>query len=109
MSYKVSSSRGFRRDVKPLAKKYNSLKHELASLFASLKETPTLGESLGRSCYKIRLGVASKGKGKRSGARVVTYVITDNEEVILLTIYDKKVKDDLLPNELDELLTDLAD
>jgi mRNA-degrading endonuclease RelE of RelBE toxin-antitoxin system len=109
MSYKVSSSKGFRREVKPLSKKYRSLKGELATLFDELAENPTLGESLGRSCYKIRLGIASKGKGKRGGARIVTYVIAENEEVILLTIYDKAIKEDLLPNELNELLGDLSD
>jgi mRNA-degrading endonuclease RelE of RelBE toxin-antitoxin system len=41
------------------------------------------------------------------GYRVITYVITENREVILLTIYDKQVKTDLKPNELDELLTEL--
>jgi hypothetical protein len=33
--------------------------------------------------------------------------VTENEEVILLTIYDKKVKADLEPNELDTLLDSL--
>ncbi len=30
-----------------------------------------------------------KGKGKSGGARVITYVVTNNAEVYLLTIYDK--------------------
>jgi len=33
-------------------------------------------------------------------------VITENEEVILLTIYDKKEKSNLSSNELEELLED---
>ena len=107
--YNVIPAPSFKRDSKPLLKKYASLRQELLKLGDTLAENPTLGESLGRSCYKIRLGIASKGKGKRGGARVVTYVITENEEVILITIYDKKVKEDLLPNELDELLADLPD
>lgn len=71
-------------------KKYRSLKNELADLFDSLKVNPIEGDDLGKSCYKVRLGIESKGKGKRGRARVITYVVTDNEEVILLTIYDKK-------------------
>jgi hypothetical protein len=65
-----------------------------------------LGTPLGSNCYKIRLAIKSKGKGKSGGARVITYVITEKEEVILLAIYDKQVKSDLKANELNELLKD---
>lgn len=101
------SSKGFKREVKPLAKKYRSLKNELSDLFDSLEINPTQGDDLGQSCYKIRLGIESKQKGKSGGARVITYVVTENEEVILLSIYDKKDKSNLRPNELDELLDEL--
>jgi mRNA-degrading endonuclease RelE of RelBE toxin-antitoxin system len=107
MSYKIVSSKGFKRDVKPLAKKYRSLKNELSDLFDSLETNPIQGDDLGKSCYKIRLGIESKQKGKSGGARVITYVVTENEEVILLTIYDKKDKSNLRANELDELLKEL--
>lgn len=64
-----------------------------------------LGAPLGQDCYKIRLAI--KSKGKSGGARISTYVVTENEEVILLTIYDKQVKDDISEKELKELLADL--
>ena len=86
MSYKIVSSKGFKRDVKPLAKKYRSLKNELSDLFDSLETNPIQGSDLGKSCYKIRLGIASKGKGKSGGARVITYfdlevlIETESEE-----------------------------
>ena len=35
------------------------------------------------------MAIASKGAGKRGGARVVTYVQVVNETVFLLAIYDK--------------------
>jgi hypothetical protein len=38
---------------------------------------------------EIRLAIKSKGKGKSGGARVITYFITKDKEVYLLTIYDK--------------------
>ena len=107
MSYKIVSSKGFKGDVKSLVKKYRSFKNELSDLFDSLAENPKQGDDLGKSCYKVRLGIESKGKGKSGGARVITYVVTEDEEVILLTIYDKKERDNLLPNELDELLGEL--
>jgi mRNA-degrading endonuclease RelE of RelBE toxin-antitoxin system len=107
MNYKIVASKGFKRDVKPLAKKYRSLKNELSDLFDSLEINPIQGTDLGQSCYKIRLGIESKQKGKSGGARVIAYVVTENQEVILLTIYDKKDKSNLRSNELDELLKDL--
>ena len=55
-----------------------------------LANEPETGTPLGNDNYKIRLAIKSKGQGKSSGARVITYVVTNNKEVYLLTIYDKK-------------------
>lgn len=74
MSYKVKSIPKFEREVKRLAKKYVSLKKEYIALVQSLKEDPNQGTPLGNNCYKIRLAIALKGKGKSGGARVITYV-----------------------------------
>ena len=104
--YKLLIARSFRRDAKSLLKKYASLKNELAELGSELRVNPTRGVPLGRNCYKIRLAIKSKGKGKSGGARVITYCISENEEIIFLAIYDKQVKSDLAPHELDELLKD---
>ncbi len=79
----------------------------MATLGEELQKNPTLGTPLGQDCYKIRLAIKSKGKGKSGGARIITYLVTDNEEVILLTIYDKQGKDNISEKELKELLDDL--
>lgn len=105
--YSVRAARSFEREAKPLIKKYASLKQELATLGEQLQENPTLGTPLGQDCYKIRLAIKSKGKGKSGGARIITYVVTDNEEVILLTIYDKQVRGTIFEKELKELLDEL--
>ncbi len=104
--YSVRPARSFERDAKKLLKKYASLRNELIELGDELAENPTLGIPLGKDCYKIKIGIKSKGKGSSGGARVITYVINENEEVILLTIYDKKEKSNLSSNELEELLVD---
>ena len=54
-----------------------------------LQANPTQGTPIGNNAYKVRLGIKSKGKGKSGGARVITYVLTDDGEIYLLTIYDK--------------------
>ncbi len=105
--FSVRLARSFERDAKPLLKKYASIKKELVQLGETLAENPTLGTSLGQDCYKIRLAIKSKGKGKSGGARVITYLISENKEVILLTIFDKNVKEDLTEKELKQLLDEL--
>lgn len=104
MSYKVRPSPEFQRRAKKLFKKYLSLPQDLRALLTLLTFTPTSGTSLGRSCYKVRLAIESKGKGRSGGARVITYVAVLAEEVVLLTIYDKSERDNLQPGELEELL-----
>jgi len=104
--YKIIIARSFEKEAKQLLKKYLSLKVELAELGKELAQNPIIGTPLGKNCYKIRLAIKSKGKGKSGGARVITYVITENKEVVLLSIYDKQVKPDLHANELEQLLDD---
>lgn len=50
---------------------------------------------MGNHTFKIRISIKSKGKGKRGGARVITYLLTENEELYLLTIYDKSEFDSI--------------
>src|SRR5258706_13577608 len=89
MNFSVIPSDKFKRETKKLIKKYPSLKQELADLNATLEKVPETGTTLGNDTYKIRIAIKSKGKGKSGGARVITYVVTNNKEVYLLTIYDK--------------------
>ena len=77
------------KEAKRLSKKYPSLKEKLVELNDTLASLPGTGTALGNDTYKIRLAIKSKGKGKSGGGRVITYVVKDNKEVYLLTIYDK--------------------
>lgn len=92
-----------------MAKKYPSLKNEFAALLQSLEEDPEQGTKLGNNCYKIRLSIAPKSKGKSGGARVITNIMVIEETVYLLAIYDKSEKDNLTDKELDALLKFVPD
>ncbi len=107
MAYKVIATPIFKREIKRLAKKYHSLKNEYAELLDGLEENPKKGTPLGNDCYKIRLSIASKGKGKSGGARVITNIAIVDETVYLLSIYDKSEQDDISDKELKELLKQL--
>ncbi len=104
MSFEVLTTSDFKRDSKSLLKKYKSLKAEVLNLIASLEEDPTQGTPLGNDCYKIRLAIKSKGKGKSGGARIITCVKVMDGFVYLLTIYSKSEKENISDKELQELI-----
>jgi mRNA-degrading endonuclease RelE of RelBE toxin-antitoxin system len=107
MSYNFIATHKFKRELKKLAKKHPSIKNDLVALLDSLEENPKQGTSLGNNCYKIRLAIKSKGKGKSGGARVITNIVVSETTVYLLYIYDKTDKESLTNKELEELLKDV--
>lgn len=104
MSYKVETIAPFRKEAKKLSKKYASFKSELADLGSQLSLDPTIGKSLGNNCFKIRLAIASKGKGKSGGARVITYFYVAQDTVYLLSIYDKSEQENVSDSYIKALL-----
>ena len=82
MSYRIELTENFKKGAKRLIKKYASLRTEILELGKELAENPTTGIPLGNDVYKIRLGVASKNKGKAGGARVITFVKIIDEQYI---------------------------
>lgn len=104
MNYNIVAVPKFIKEFKKLFKRYPSLNEEFMFLIDSLEKKPEQGISLGKNCFKIRLSIASKGKGKSGGARVITNIVVSKTTVYLLTIYDKSEKGDLSKNELVELL-----
>ena len=57
MNFRVIPSDKFKKEAKRLAKKYPSLKIELAELNATLANEPETGTALGNNTYKIRLAI----------------------------------------------------
>ena len=104
MSYNVTPTLKFTKELKRLVKKFPSLKQEYASLISKLSTKPILGTFLGENCYKIRIAIASKNKGKSGGARVITFIIAEDQDVYLLTIYDKSDKENISSKELKEIV-----
>ncbi|UML84276.1 type II toxin-antitoxin system RelE/ParE family toxin [Leptospira interrogans] len=104
MSFEIIPTPNFEKELKHLVKKYPSLKKEIKELSTSLSEKPTQGTSIGKDCYKIRVAIASKGKGKSGGARVISCVFLINKVVSLLSIYDKAEKENISEKELKEFI-----
>ena len=100
MSYNVLFTENFRKDAKRLVKRHSSLRKDIEELIESLEQKPLQGKPLGKDCFKIRMAISSKRKGKSGGARVITCVMIEVTEVYLLTIYDKSEKEDISDKEL---------
>jgi mRNA-degrading endonuclease RelE of RelBE toxin-antitoxin system len=107
MDYNVKTISIFEKQARRLSRKYPSLKNDLLLLVQSLKGNPATGTALGNQCYKIRLSIRSKSKGKSGGARIITHIVVSGQTVYLLAIYDKSEKADLLPGELKQLLAEI--
>ncbi|MFT3883931.1 MAG: type II toxin-antitoxin system RelE/ParE family toxin [Flavobacteriales bacterium] len=104
MSFEVLTIPEFDHRLKALAKRHASLKQDLQELSDSLSGTPYQGAALGMNCYKVRMRIASKGKGKSGGARVITCVYAVDRTVWLLTIFDKSEQATISDKELKALV-----
>ena len=106
MNYKIVTTEGFTKEIKFLHKKYPSLIDDLKKFKKELLENPEIGDKLGENARKIRMAIASKGKGKRGGARIITcnvLISIENTNIYLLTIYDKGEKDSITEKEIKKL------
>ncbi|MBS1532163.1 MAG: hypothetical protein JSU01_17810 [Bacteroidetes bacterium] len=110
MSFNIIPLTSFTKELKKLARKYPSLKQDYGNLLDVLETNPKTGTPIGKNCYKIRLSISSKGKGKRGGARIITHLIVNvhEETLYLLKIYDKNDQDSVSESELKSLLAQIS-
>lgn len=95
------------RSLRDLQKKYKSLKSDFATFIQELRENPNEGSQLGHGLRKVRMSIATKGKGKSGGARVITLtaiVDVENTEIGLLYVYDKSERESISDKELMKIL-----
>lgn len=92
MSYAIYRHHDFDVSIKRLGKRYRSIADDYANFLISLQENPFQGVEIAPGIRKIRMAIASKGRGKSGSARVITAnaIIAEHEgRIALLTIYDK--------------------
>ncbi len=111
MNFDIRISSYFAHEAKRLSKHYPSFKNDYSEFLKSLKEDPYQGDDLGNGVRKVRMAIASKGKGKSGGARVITLNILIDEanmEINLLLLYDKQVADNFNQAALKDALKELG-
>lgn len=109
MSFEIKTIEVFDRQAKRLAKHYVSFKQDYKDFLDELRKNPLIGTDLGSGVRKVRMAIASKGKGKSGGARVITYtahviVRAEQGQIVLLSIYDKSEQSTITDNEIKRLL-----
>jgi mRNA-degrading endonuclease RelE of RelBE toxin-antitoxin system len=107
MSFEIVVTERFSRAAKALKKRYRSFEQDLGLLIESLEKQPVQGIEIRPNCYKIRIAISSKGKGKSAGARVITYIEVQDKKVFMLLIYDKSDRVSITDAELDEILKEI--
>ena len=96
MEFEVTKQ--FEKDYKRLIKKYPSLNKDLEELKKKLTTDPNFGVSLSGGFHKIRLSIKSKGKGTRSGARIITFnciISNTTNKIIFVVMYDKSEQENI--------------
>jgi hypothetical protein len=92
----IKATKIFIRCVKPLAKRYRSFRNDYAKILDELEKNPQLGIDLGDGFRKVRMAIASKGKGKSGGARIITLnLVKRNDCLYLIYAYDKSDTDNV--------------
>ena len=107
MSFSIVTTNNKKKELKQLTKKYPSVKNDIHDLATKLLKEPKMGTALGNDCYKIRIAITSKGKGKSGGARVITFVQIIETTIYLLSIYDKADTSNITDKVLKERLKGL--
>lgn len=108
MSYNIVVSEEATKEIKRLGKKCRLFKTDFADWLTTLEDTPNQGEPLGKDCYKVRLAIRDKNKGKSGGARAITCIKVVDERVITMAVYDKSELGALQDKELGERLKNLG-
>ncbi|RLA08762.1 MAG: hypothetical protein DRQ51_01030 [Gammaproteobacteria bacterium] len=104
MPYKIIPTPEFIKNVKNLRKKFKNIKTDIENLSLKLENNPTIGTKLSTNTYKIRLKNSDINKGKSGGYRVITYIVNQQNEIILLTIYAKSNQEIITDSEIEKLI-----
>ncbi len=113
MTHNVTNTKQFEKDLRFYVKKkkcyklieeIRNLKHDLENGIFYGEIINDVGLPKGEACYKLRLEDKDHGIGKRGGFRIIYYCVANDKKVFLLSVYSKKDKNNILPNEINDLI-----
>jgi len=113
LKYKILVTPQFKKDIKYYKKKKKYLKiiDDLDNVISELEvgnfigdEIPGLKLKNNEKTYKVRVVNSSINVGKSNGFRLIYYLIKNDCEIYLLTIYSKKDKENISTIKIIELI-----
>lgn len=106
MTNKVILAPEFRRIAKLLRKRFPNLMKDLNPILDQLERDEILGDRLqgiGYRVYKVRVRNSDAQRGKSGGYRVIYYLETD-AQTVLLTIYSKSDQSDISSRGIQQII-----
>jgi len=97
----------FKKQLKPLAKKYVGLKDDIIETLENINQHK--GNHLGKNIYKLRIKLASSNKGKSGGFRLIIFIVETDEMIYPLAIYFKGDQDNIAKQEIEYHLSCVLD
>ncbi len=113
MFYQVIPTPKFLEDVDfyKRKKRYTKIDDDVSRIVTELESGNLLGDEITNlrlpnyeSIYKVRLANTSANFGKSNGFRLIYYVVKNDTEIYLLTIYSKKDKENITNREILDII-----
>ncbi|AIQ31473.1 hypothetical protein P40081_27440 [Paenibacillus sp. FSL P4-0081] len=113
MSFNIIITPVFEEDLEFYKKKRKAKKidEDVNEIIQELKKGNFIGDEIqnlklpeDESSYKVRAANSDMRVGKSAGYRIVYYVVKNDQDVYLLTIYSKKDKDNITANEISDII-----
>jgi mRNA-degrading endonuclease RelE of RelBE toxin-antitoxin system len=101
----------FQKDIKRLRKRYPRIQQAIQPLVDQLVAGEIPGDqvqSTGYIVYKVRLPNRDAQRGKSGGYRVIYYIRTQ-KQIVLLTVYSKSDRSDTSADDIHAIITNLPD
>ena len=105
----VSYGTAFKRQLKRLRRRYHHVQDELLPVVKALESGEIVGDRIPEQesiLYKVRLPNRDSRKGKSGGYRVIYYIQT-SIDIVLVTIYTKSDQGDIKVNVLNKIISEI--
>ena len=105
----IDYSDEFKRNLKQLIKKYPHIRQDIEPIIQTLQQGELLGDKIqdcGCVVYKVRVKNSDIKKGKSAGYRVIYYLQTETE-IILITIYSKSDLSDIPSAKIKQIINEI--
>ena len=98
----------FKRNLRALSKKYRHIRDDVEPVIAALQAGALPGDQvpgIGHTIFKVRVPNRDRAKGKSGGYRIIYYLKTA-AEIILVTIYSKTEQSDISLPQIRQIVGD---